>query len=342
MDGAAIKDDKPIRLVATTSRGSKVIANVTRNLEQMTEHGWKGCGILVATPAKLSARQCQNINNRITMLGFVPAHPHVYTRDAIAQRLYGNSRVRIALLGLTGEPPCISKLPYHSRPLDDIPLIGREQDLEWLQATEGNRLITGQPGIGKTFLLRKYCESQGVYFVHNASSGQIADSVRDNKPQCLIIEDSHNRIELLYLLLQLQAESGIPFSIVADAWPNRAEEMMAHLGITRTKWLQLKKLNGKQIVEVLTNSGISGPRRLLHQLVHQSDGCPGRSAMLADLCLRENVTEVWDGSALASWTRKTFYSAVGEQAFRMLGVISLSGSTGLDINNLTLVQNSDP
>lgn len=335
MDGAASRDGQEVILVATVSRGSRVIANVTRSLNSHARHGREKCGILVATPAVLSARQCRNILDRIRQLGYRPAHPHPYTREALAQRLYDTPRIRRGLLGLTGKPPCLSRFPYRSRPLCDLPLIGRSDDLEWLRTTDGDRLLSGQPGIGKSFLLTKYAEEVGATFVRNAEDDEIADAIREQRPRYLIVEDAHVRRDLLDRVIQLRTDLDAEFVIVVDTWPNRKTELMVPLSLVEAQCREIRRLKGPEIVELIKKAGVFGPDSLLHQLVHQADGCPGRAAMLVEICRRESVIEAWDGRALTRWTRDTFCSEVGPQAFRFLGVISLAGKSGLSVSRVS-------
>src|SRR5579863_3748545 len=99
LDGTWVDQRGKGLLIATTSSG--VIENVTKNLKQHRASGGDCRQVLVATSEQLSPQRCRNIVDRIKELGFESAH-HPYTRQAIADRLYHNSRWLKELLGLSG------------------------------------------------------------------------------------------------------------------------------------------------------------------------------------------------------------------------------------------------
>ena len=149
LDGAWVDQRGKGLLIATT--GSDVIGNVTQNLKKHLASGGDRRQVLVAASNSLSPQQCRNILDRITELEFTPAH-QPYIQQAIADRLYHNSRWLKELLGLSGVASALSSVPRTIRPLRDLPLVGRDADLEWVRTVRGDRLLIGQPGIGKTFL----------------------------------------------------------------------------------------------------------------------------------------------------------------------------------------------
>ena len=152
MDGAvADGQGEPFPLITTT--GEDVIGNLTRNLNTYIDEGGTRRQAILATSQILTPQRRQNLIERARELGFTLLQ--IYSREAVADRLYRNPRWRLELLALTGNPPALSVLPRTNRPLLDMPLVGREADLEWLRQTQGDRLLVGQPGSGKTFLLHK-------------------------------------------------------------------------------------------------------------------------------------------------------------------------------------------
>lgn len=131
-DGAWLNDDGRGILVATTQKN--VIGNVTRNLNQHIARGQLGKQVLVVTSRALSAPQCRNIEKRIRELGFISAH-YPYTQQAVADRLYHNSRWLKELLGLAGRASALSTIPRGIRPFRDLPPLGRKSEIEWLRDT---------------------------------------------------------------------------------------------------------------------------------------------------------------------------------------------------------------
>lgn len=331
MDGAAVDAaGEPVLLVATVSKGSGVIRNVKKNLQSHRGHGHSPGRVLVATSAVLSAARLRNIKDRIREMGYVPAH-EPYAREAIAWRLYGAPDICKELLGVTGALPALSPLPCNLRPMRDLSVIGRDEDLAWVRDNSGDRLMVGQPGIGKTFLLGQLVQEGSALFAHDAGAGALADAIREHRPAQIIVEDAHVREQLLRVLLRHRAETGAEFTVVADCWPSHADDVKTVMGLTADQCRTLGRLSGREIVELIREAGIVGPDRLLDQLAEQADGCPGRAAMLTDLCLRKSLHEVWDGSELTRWIRHTFRSHLDSGAFELMATIALAGARGMEL-----------
>ncbi len=165
MDGA-IADGKGLAfpLVCTTSKD--VIGNLRKNLESYMHSGGPRRRVVIATSQQLTPRRRSNLEKRASELGF--AVLQIYDRAALADRLYRDPRWCVDLLNLSGYPPPLSLIPKTNRPsLHDELLIGREVDLAWLQEnTKGDQLLFGQPGSGKTHLLRIYAKAGGGLFAN--------------------------------------------------------------------------------------------------------------------------------------------------------------------------------
>jgi hypothetical protein len=331
VDGAWMDDAGRGILVTTTS--PKVIANVTRNLTRHLKKGAKGKQVLVATSQALSPPRCRNIEDRIAELGFRSAH-QPYTQEAIADLLYHNSRWLNDLLGLSGHPMALSRIPKTPRPMRNLPLIGRDDDLEWLTNTTGDRLLVGQPGIGKTFLCQEYVNRGLGLFAVEDDIQRLANAIRDQEPSTIIIEDAHLRRGLIDDLRRYREETGAGFTIVADSWPGDASAVQLALGIPDSQCRQLEPLLPKSIVAILKAADIAGPSWLLHVLVRQSMGLPGRAAMLAQVCLTESIRKVFEGRALSSWVDSTFSRLLSTRAIQILAAFAIGGQDGMRIDDV--------
>lgn len=318
-------------LIATTAKD--VIGNVTKNLKSQVATGRPRRRVLIATSQDLTPERCRNIEKRVAELGFKLAH-HPYTRPAIADRLYHNSRWCKELLGLSGRASALSKVPRGVRVLSDLPLIGRDEDLAWLHSTTGDRLIVGQPGIGKTYLAQALVNEGLALFVTDDDLDRLADAIRDQQPTAVVVEDAHLRLRFIDDLLRLRTEMGAEFDIITDCWPAAAGRVHNALCIAEGRCRELEVLMPEQIVELVRAAGIAGPNALLHQLVRQSRGCPGRAATLVHFCLSGDVRQVWHGETLANWTRAKFCELVGERAVQMLAVFAIGGSAGMPLRTV--------
>ena len=169
-------------------------------------------------------------------------------------------------------------------------------------------------------------------FVTDDDSGRLAEAIRDQRPKAVVVEDAHLRREVVEALEHLRRDTGLEFDIVADCWPGGKNEVRNALSLSERQCRELQPLSRDEILELIGAAGIGGPNPLLHQLVHQAMGCPGRAAMLAHLCFSEGVREVWDGEALTRWTCDKFSQLVGETAVQMLAAFALGGSAGMPID----------
>jgi hypothetical protein len=332
MDGAWSDEMGAGLVIATT--GLDVIGNVTRNLEKHLAEGGTRRRVIVATTQTLTARRIRNIEERILTLGFSPAHS-TYIRQALADRLYRNSRWLKELLGISGMSSALSRVPKRIRPLSDIPIVGRADDLEWLQSTKGDRLLIGQPGIGKTFLSQSLVNAGYGLFAVEDDIHRLLDGIRDQSPQAIIVEDAHLRLDTLEALCRSRIETGADFEIVADCWPNSAAEIRAKMGLTGTQCREINLVEGTDIIRIAKHAGIHGPNWLLHTIVRQSGGCPGRAALLAHVTLTsKDLREVAFGKTLTDWVHSTFRDVAGERGMRTLAAIALAGEHGISMERI--------
>ncbi len=332
LDGVWTNNEGTGSLIATTA--TNVIGNVTRNLKQRLVQGKKGERVLVATSTQLSPLQCRNIEKRVAELGFQLAH-HPYTQQAIADRLYHKPMWLKELLGLTAELPALSSNPRSVRPGQLLPLIGRTEDFEWLTSTSGDRMVVGQPGMGKTFLTQELVRQGKALFVVDDDPVRLIEAIREQCPTILIVEDAHMYIRTLEFLVRLRRERDLTFNIVADSWPGDEHHVQGMLSIPEESICRLKPLPRKDIVSLVNQFGITGPQAFLNQIVVQSMGCPGRAALLAHLCLQTaDGRSVFEGTELARWAYRTFEGLIGERTMSLLAAFAIGGEVGMAVDSV--------
>ncbi|NJL26730.1 MAG: hypothetical protein HC897_02075 [Thermoanaerobaculia bacterium] len=177
MDGAiADGEAEPYPLVCTT--GEDVIGNLTASLESYLSKGGERRKVVLATSQSLTARQRRNLEARAREKGFLLVQ--TIEQRGIADRLCGSSRWSKELLGLSGTPPALSSVPKTRRSLGEIELLGREADLAWLQETSGDRLVVGEPGSGKTYLLQHLVREGWGLFLNSDDRTEIANALREH------------------------------------------------------------------------------------------------------------------------------------------------------------------
>jgi hypothetical protein len=325
MDGAvADGQGQPFPLVTTTA--DNVIGNLTKNLQSYLQTGGNRRRIILATSEALTAERRRNLDKRADELGFTIEQ--IYERSAVSNLLYQSPEWCQRLLRLSGDPSPLSSIPKTRRPLVDQSLVGREEDIDWLENTEGDRLLVGQPGSGKTFLLYQLVEA-GALFVTSHDRSDIADALRKLSPEALIVDDASSKTDLLDDLRHLRGETAATFDIIASCWPGDVGEVQQILQLGSVQTHVLRPLTRDQIVEIVRDAGIAGPLDLIRMIVNQANGRPGLAVTLSHLCLHGNEKDVVFGDHVAENTLVTFRPVVGEDAKDLLALISIGGEGGL-------------
>jgi hypothetical protein len=326
MDGA-VADAKgpPFPLVCTTS--DEVIRNLKKNLRSYVKSGGIRREALLVTSRPLTPERIRNIYKATSSLGF--ALRQIYTQEAIADRLYRSPRWCVDLLNLTGDPPALSALPASHRPVIPQPLIGRSDDISWLENSPGDLLLCGPPGSGKTFLLHAVSSPVDGLFIVSKDLPQIAKNLRSENPRALILDDAHSNLDLIRQLRQWRLDTHADFRILANCWPGQRDQVAAALQVPGSSIRELRLLTRDEILEVIKNVGIQGPNGLLHELVDQADGRPGLAVTLARLCLTGSTRQVALGEALSTDVRLTFEPLVGKEAIQILSILAVGGDAGM-------------
>ena len=282
MDGA-IPDatGEPLPLIVTTAKN--VIGNLTSSLESYGHSGGSTTEAVAAASQPLSAQRRRNLETRAKELGFTLRNIHA--RDDLAKRLYRDSKWRLELLGLPGDPPALSALPRFVGPHRTGELVGRDSELEWLRGRESDALIEGQPGVGKTALFEQLArDPQGGLFVVSEDRGEIADAFRDNPVRFIFVDDAHFREPLLDLLIRLREEPGFDFIIVASTWPNRRETLARHLYVTWDDVLRVNGLSREQVARIIRGEHSQLPDFVIGEILDQSQDSPVDVRRLAGPC----------------------------------------------------------
>jgi hypothetical protein len=330
MDGAvADGEGRAYSLIATTEEN--VIDNLTKSLLSYKNKGGKRTKVIVATSQSLTQKRRANLEKKAEELGF--ALVQVHEREDIANRLYRNSRWCQELLGLSGKPLALSVLPLTRRPIIELPLIGREEDLTWVRNTDGDIIITGQPGCGKTFLLWNLAKEGEAYFIASEDFGEICAAIREISPERIIVDDAHlpKRLSLIGELKHFRKETEAKFRIIADCWPGERDAVISALNIGEKSVRELLLLDRGEIVQVINNLGIRGPTQLIRELVNQSCGRPGLVVTLCQLCLKNNIEEVVLGNAIARDIRGYFEQVIGRRAVAIIAAFAVGGDSGMSL-----------
>lgn len=314
-------------LVITTAKD--VIGNFTRSLKSYVLHGGKRRKAAIATNQALSATRQRNIRDRAGELGFTLVA--LVEQAGMADLLYRSPRWCRDLLSLAGDPPALSALPVSSRPLVASAVVARVSEVEWLANGIGDQLLFGQPGSGKTHLLRQFVRNGLGLFVVSEDLGRIAGALRETRVSCLLVDDAHLNPAFLPRLDHLREELGADFRIIATSWLSGSSEVVSALQIGSDNARELPPLTRDEMVGVVAACGIEGPRRLVREIVDQSEGKPGLAATLCHLIMRGDARSVVFGDALVDYVSRSLAAPAGRHALQLLAGLSFGGEAGLGI-----------
>lgn len=325
MDGAIGTAEGAFPLICTTS--GRVIENVRKNAKAYLAKRAGPKRLVIATTQNLSPQRKRNLEQEAEGIGLVIANIH--DQPYFADRLYRDSKWRMELLGVTGEPRALSAFPLRGRLSPPEVLVGREDVLRWLEETGGDLLLVGQPGSGKTCLHQHLAQRGLCLFAIDSDATRLADAIREQTPSIIVVDDAHLRPELLLTLRRLRVELGAAYSIHANCWPREDEAVRRALDLSHDAVRVLEPLTRDEIVQLIQHVGVFGPDVLLQILLEQSDGKPGLAAELAAACKREGVEKVWRGDLLAGLLLADRRLMPGETERCVLAAFALGGDAGM-------------
>lgn len=331
LDGLIASEGKSsVQLICTT--GEDVLGNLSGSIESNLKKGGKSYACILATSQRLTNSKKRTFEEHANKLG----RPliQIYDQAAMAQLLYRDARWLKELLGLVGNPPPLSFFPITSRPLFDVPPLGRDDDIIKITNATGDVVLVGQPGSGKTHLLFTAAKKAKGRFVVDEDVTHVADGVRTIQPRFLIVDDAHSHLDFLKRLKLLRQQIDAEYRIVASCWPGQEDAVISALQLTKEKCHVLEGLPQKQIKEVIQSQKIFGPEHLLAEIIHQSQGKPGLAVTLCRLCWESGTRDVVLGTALARDIKVSFEPLLGLEATELLACFSIGGSAGMTLESV--------
>jgi len=316
-------------LVCTT--GNDVGANLRKNLQEYVKKGHMGRAVIVATSQSLSPVRLNNLEKIAKKEGFRLVKVHEQADFAL--RLYRDRAWLKKLLNIESNQQALSINPMTSRPILSLSVRGRGDVLKWLGTATGDSLLVGQPGSGKTFVVRHFIMEHDGLFVVSNNIDQIAAEVRAKKPDYLVIDDAHTKPEIIQALRQIREDISADFKIIATGWLSYKDILQNELVIADGAIYEVELQGRDTILEIIKDCGVKSPDTLLYQMVTQAEGKPGLAATLSQLVLSGNAQEVYIGDALGKHLVALFEKELGSDALDLLAVVAMGGDDGITLSN---------
>ena len=316
----------PFPLVATT--GKDLTGNLRRNLRRAQRRQATWDRALFATSRRVTPSMRQKLDAEASQLDVTLLQ--IYDQDWFAQRLYAEPSWCRRLLRLTGRPRALSPFPVTRRPVLGDRILGRERETRWLQERQGDCLLVGAPGSGKTFLLRALVLQGHALFKVDDDRERIANDLRSLKPPAVIIDDAHFDSGQIERFTQLRTEVGSGVRVIATSWPGGAVAVQNALQIPSSEVLDLDLIDADTMIEIIKSVGISGPDELLYHIRVQADGRPGLAATLSHMCLAGDVRRAVSGEGLVDQLAPQLSRMLDVQnATSFLAPFALGGDAGV-------------
>ncbi len=328
MDGAvADGEGEPYPIITTIS--DRVIGNMTRNLERYIGEDGKRRKCIVATSQPLTARKRKNLRERAYEFQFTLVQ--ILDQSAIAARLYHDPKWYKELLQLTGTPSALSVIPRTQRELLDHELIGREAVMNWLRNAEGDKLLIGEPGAGKTSLLYQLAkdDEQGALFLIDGNGEEIANAIREQQPKILMLDDAHTDKDTLLSIKHLRDTMDADFSLIVTCWSGERNEIESILNAPQKNTREVRRLTQDQMVQVIAEAGIQGVNWLVQEIVRQAEGLAGLAVTLTHLALHGGVEKIQTAEALSREILTFYVQRTDHRVREILAAFALGGRSGM-------------
>ena len=248
MDGVGeLPDSERFFLVATV--GADAQGNLDRNIQSHLDAGGDRRVVVFATTRRVSGQRRAALTRHLRKQFGIRLH-EVHDKANFIQLLHQSPQWRRDLLGVPAQARALTRSPANRRPMPEIPLIGRDDEIAQLRRTKGDLVVVGKPGVGKTFLLQELMKEDWGLFDDGWAIAGLEDAIREMRPRRVVLDDAHLRADRLTMLRRLRLEMDTEFDIVAVSWPGQQDEVTQALPDSSV--FQILELDRDQILEEAT------------------------------------------------------------------------------------------
>ena len=322
---------EPFPLIVTTSQ--QPLANFRKNLDQTRKKNWNSKKVLFATSRQITPKMRKKFfevarERKVTLV-------QIYDQDWFASRLYHNPNWCKRLLDISGCPHALSIFPITNRHTLGNQVLGREKEMQWLmEDSRGDCMLIGEPGSGKTFILRSLALQGKALFLVEMNREQVANDIRSLEPQSIIVDDAHAHQDWIEELIQLRRSLRAEFRIIAVSWLSASNGVQTALGVGQKNCCVLEKVTADVMIQIIKSAGLAGPDELLKVIRKQALGKPGLAATLVQMCLVGDVMEVLHGESLVNQIELNLEALLGVTSLSLLGVLALGGNSGVQLDKV--------
>ena len=314
-------------IVSTTERD--YARNLRKSVKSYLKAGGERRVVVFATTRRISGQMREKLKRELANEQGFTLHD-VHDQGEFADLLYRNSKWRRDLLGVPGVAGALTRIPLIAPLAPPMPLIGRKDELEQLRSAQGDLIVVGKPGIGKTFLFQQLMKEDWGLFDAIRDIPELEDAIRDFQPQRVIVDDAHlvpdDRIARV---LHLRQEMEGDFAVVVVTWPGYLNDVKELLPEADT--VTVEELDRGEIIEVINAAGLMGPDELLREVNDQVVGRAGLAVRLARACLSGEPFDVATGRRLLAnlthWLDRALPDPHASCA-EIMGVLGLSDGYG--------------
>lgn len=304
--------------------------NLRRSIRSYKDADGERTAVVLATSRPVSGRERLNLRSQIKE-EFGVELLDTHDCETFVGLLAEDPPCRIKLLRLS-RGPAGALTRVFQRDHADLPLglIGRDAELEALGSADGDLLVFGAPGVGKSFLLEQLCQDHGWGWLvrdHSQSMLELADEIMVKRPKRIVVDDAQFSDQLLPQMIQLRRESERPFDIVACCWESETDRVASLLPAARL--VEVPLMERTEIRDVLREMGVIGPPRLVAEIIAQARGRVGLAVTLARATQERNGWEVVTGRVLTKQALAFNQRLFSDEFLYELGVIALVDEQGL-------------
>lgn len=255
---------------------------------------------------------------------------------------FSDLKARMEALDKTIQRPVLSSIPLNCRDFADVPLLSRDEELATLRQTNGDLIVSGQPGSGKTFLLYHLAKEWNAKFLVSRDEGAILARLQFSSPPVIIIDDAYDWLEIFPRLIHLRMEAGKSFRIIAVCWPFEESDLMRVMRLSTKSLHKLSLLPARTIAQLVKGrfeaAGYHMETWLIRDIREQAAGRPGLALRLVDLLLEAgSLKSLQDGQAHFELIDRAYRHIEGVDTRQTLAAFAVGGKTGMNKGDVSSV-----